>query len=83
MKFNDKDIILCFFILIFLAEGISYFRLNKLEKITDELTQATSGLYEIYKLDRQLDALDDIRDQRGSSIEGLGPVYPLPKKPLD
>ena len=83
MKFNDKDIILCFFILVFLAEGVAYFRLNKLEKITDELTQATSGLYEIYRLDRQLDALDEIRNPRGGSIEGLGPIYPLPKKSLD
>ena len=83
MKFNDKDIILCFFILIFLAEGVAYFRLNKLEKITDELTKATSGLYEIYRLDRQLDALDEIRSERDISIEDLGPIYPLPKKPRD
>ena len=71
MKLNDKDLIICFFILVFLAQGVGYFRLNKLDKITQELTIATTGLYEVYRLDRQLDQLD-------MAINGVPtPIYPL------
>jgi hypothetical protein len=81
MKFNYKDIILCFFILVFLAEGVAYFRLNKLEKATHNLEAATSGLYEIYTLDRRLNELEDLKNNEIQEGGGLFPIYPLPRKP--
>ena len=83
MKFNTKDIYIFFFILVFIVEGIAYFRLNEIEKVTKQLIDANHTLYEIYRIDRQLNALDQLEQDATDFLKGRmdDDVYPIyPKK---
>ena len=84
MKFNTKDIYVFFFILVFIVEGITYFRLNEIEKVTKQLIDANHTLYEIYRIDRQLNALDEMEQDvgdflKGTAEEDIYPIYPKKK----
>ena len=84
MKFNTKDTYILFFILVFIAEGIAYFRLNELEKVTKQLIDANHTLYEIYRIDRRLNALDELEQDVGDFLKGsleeeIYPIYPKKK----
>jgi len=69
MKINTKDIYIFFFMLVFIVEGITYFRLNQLEKVTNKLIDANAAFYEIYRIERQLNKFDILEEE-------LYPIYP-------
>jgi hypothetical protein len=82
MKFNTKDTLTFLFIFIFIIEGIAHYRLNQLEKVTKQLIEANHALYELYRVDRQLNALEQIERDVGGFLEGTinGEIYPKKKK---